>query len=123
MDRVESAVSDLLDGSDLILVDVGAAFGLPVHLAALTRLATVCYFEPDEKAARELERDLQRHGLTKSRVFSVALAGSDGPRTLHVTNAPTGSSLLIPGSEAGLDFTPHDYFFPLRETAVQTRAL
>ena len=123
MNRIESAISNLLGGSDLILIDVGAAFGLPLNLSPLSRLATVCLFEPDQSAARLVEEDLRRRGLTRSRVFPIALSGSDGPRTLHVTNAPTGSSLLKPGSEAGLEFTPHDYFFPVREVTVHTRRL
>jgi FkbM family methyltransferase len=123
MDRIESAISILLAGNDLTLIDVGAAFGLPHNLSALSRLATVCFFEPDPAAARLVEEDLRHRGLTNSHVFAIALSGADGPRTLHVTNVPTGSSLLKPGSAAGLDFTTHDYLFPIREITVETRKL
>ena len=123
MDQIEAAISRLLNGNDLVVIDVGAAFGLPNNLSVLSRLATVCLFEPDQSAARLIEEDLQKRCLSRSRVFPIALAGNEGPRTLYATNVPTGSSLLRPGSEAGLDFTPHDYFFPAREVIVQTRRL
>jgi FkbM family methyltransferase len=123
MDRTEVSVARLLDGNDLMLIDVGAAFGLPHHLTPLARQASVCFFEPDEAAARLVEDDLRRRRLTSARVFPIALAGNDGARTLHVTNVPTGTSLLKPASEMALEFTPQDYFFPVKELTVQTRRL
>src|SRR5690348_11195107 len=96
MDRLEKAITTILDGAELIVADVGAAYGLPQHLRPLAREATVLFFDPDESAAEEVSRQLAASGHPKARVLPVALAGSDGPRTLYVTHSPTGSSLLKP---------------------------
>lgn len=124
MDRVQLAITDILAGQDLVLADVGAAYGLPAHLRVLAPSATIVMFEPDQDRARELENwyavpNRARHAV----VFQTALADSDGLCTLYVTNVPTGSSLLKPGSELALELGDPDYFYPLRETMVHTRTL
>jgi FkbM family methyltransferase len=124
LDRVEQAVSRLLGDAGLVIVDVGAAHGLPWHLSALRNVAsTICCFEPDPQAAAALSQAALERGQTNLKVFPVALAGIDAERTLYVTNSPTGSSLLKPGSEFGTDFSVSDYFYPVREVTVRTRPL
>jgi FkbM family methyltransferase len=124
LDRVEQAVSRLLGDAGLVIVDVGAAHGLPWHLSALRNVAsTICCFEPDPEAAEALRRAAQERGQNNLKVFPAALASSDAERTLYVTNSPTGSSLLKPGSEFGTDFSVSDYFYPVREVTVRTRPL
>ncbi len=124
LDRVEQAASRILGGAGLVVIDVGAAHGLPWHLNVLRNVAsTVCCFEPDPQAAEQLNRMAQERGQTNLKVFPVALASSDAERTLYVTNAPTGSSLLKPGSDFANDFHPSDYFYPMREATVRTRPL
>lgn len=123
MDRLEKAVSAILGGDDLIVADVGAANGLPANLQPLAKIAKLLFFEPDTEAAENLQRELTGSGYLKARVLPVALAGSDESRTLYVTNVPTGSSLLKPGSEFFNIFGNPDYFYPVREITVQTRRL
>jgi len=124
LDRVEQAASRILGDAGLVIVDIGAAHGLPWHLNPLRNIAsTICYFEPDPEAAEALRRGDQERGETNLKIFPVALAGSDAERTLYVTNVPTGSSLLKPGSEFGNDFVAPDYFYPMREVTVRTRPL
>ena len=124
LDRVEQAASRLLGDAGLVIVDIGAAHGLPWHLNALRNVAsTICCFEPDPEAAQALTRAAQERGQTNLKVFPVALAGSDAERTLYVTNIPTGSSLLKPGSDFASSFGAPDYFYPMRETTVRTRPL
>ena len=124
LDRVEQAASALLGDAGLVIVDVGAAYGLPWHLSALRNVAsTICCFEPDPEAAEALRRASQERGQTNLKVFPVALAGSEAERTLYITNVPTGSSLLKPGNDFANDFGSHDYFYPLREATVKTRPM
>jgi FkbM family methyltransferase len=123
MDRIENAIAALLDGNGLIVSDIGAANGLPLNLIPLGRTATVLFFEPNRDSAKALSEHLKGSGYADPRVLPVALAGSDGPRTLYITNAPTGSSLLKPGSDFFNTFGNRDYFYPVRETTVETRRL
>ena len=113
----------ILGELDLIIVDVGAADGLPPHLRPLEPVATVCFFEPREPAAEELRKRFAQEGNGRKLVFPFALAGSDGERTLYTTNTPTGSSFLKPGSRFCNDFCDPDYFYPMREVNVRTRRL
>jgi FkbM family methyltransferase len=123
MDRIEKAIKALLGSNGLIVSDIGAANGLPLNLSPLGYTATVLFFEPNAESAKALNEHLRSFGYADPRVLPVALAGSDGPRTLHITNVPTGSSLLKPGSEYFNVFGNPGYFYPVREVTVQTRRL
>lgn len=124
MSRLEEYAHDVLAGLDMVIVDVGAAYGLPRHLAVLENVARVCLFEPHEARAQELQRYyIEDRGLANVTVFTDALAGSEGQRTLYVTNVPTGSSLLKPGGAFMSDFGDPAYFYPLTEVEVHTRRL
>jgi len=123
MDRIEEAISKILDNTELVVADIGAANGLPSNLVPLGRTATVLFFEPNANSAKALTEQLRGGGYKDPRVLPVALAGSDGPRTLYITNVPTGSSLLKPGSEYFNTFGNPDYFHPVREVTVETRRL
>jgi FkbM family methyltransferase len=120
---IASFAAPILGESGLIIVDVGAAHGLPLHLHPLEPLSTVCLFEPHKPAAQELRERFAKEGRGTMRVFEDALASSEGDRTLFVTNAPTGSSLLKPGNRFALDFGDPNYFYPIREISVHTRRL
>jgi FkbM family methyltransferase len=123
MDHIEKAITALLDGNGLIVSDIGAANGLPLNLIPVGRTATALFFESNAESAKALGEHLRGSGYADPRVLPVALAGSDGPRTLYVTNVPTGSSLLKPGSDYFKAFGSPDYFYPVREVTVQTRRL
>lgn len=123
MDRVEHSITKILDGHGLIAADIGAANGLPANLTPLGRTATVLFFEPNADSARALGEHLQGRGYTDPRVLPVALSDGDGPRTLYITNVPTGTSLLKPGSDYFNRFGDPDYFHPVREVTIETRRL
>jgi FkbM family methyltransferase len=115
-------IRDILAGYDFHLVDVGAAYGLLPHLGILESAAKVVLFEPNPRTSRMLEEQYSAsiaQGMT--RVVQCALSGSGGKRTLHVTNASTGSSLLKPGSEAAQAYVDRAYLYPLSEVQVDTR--
>jgi FkbM family methyltransferase len=119
----EKAISAILDGDDVIIADIGAANGLPENLRPLAGIARILFFEPDREAAKVLQRELVESGHAGAQVLAVALAGTDGPRSFYITNVPTGSSLLKPGSEFFHTFGNPDYFYPVREVTVETRRL
>jgi FkbM family methyltransferase len=123
LNKPEQAVKAILNGADLIVVDVGAAFGLPWHLRVLERVATVLYFEPDHDAAEDIRRNAAQRGIPNVHIFQAALASTEGERILYVTNSPTGSSLLKPGSAFATEFGNPDYFHPLREVPIRTRRM
>jgi len=123
MDRIENAITQILDGNGLIVADVGAANGLPSNLIPLGGTATILLFEPNADSAKALADHLRGCGYRDPRVLPVALASSDGPRTLYVTNQPTGTSLLRPGSDYFNKFGNPAYFYPVREVTVETRRL
>lgn len=109
----------LLGDQRLIIADAGAAYGLPAHLQLLAPVSLLCLFEPHPTRAEELRQLLG----VDARVFQTALSRQGGARTLYVTNVPTGSSLLRPGSDAALRLTEQAYFFPVEEQRVHTRRL
>jgi len=124
MTSLDQSIETLLGAEDLVIADVGAAYGLPSYLKRLEKWATLCLFEPDAEQAAELR---MTHSAIDRRknvcVFEMALSASGGEHVLYQTNVPTGSSLLKPGSDAFRDFGDPAYFFPVVERRVLTRRL
>ncbi|MCS6289236.1 MAG: FkbM family methyltransferase [Nitrospira sp.] len=116
---LQPVLEKLLGGQRLIIADAGAAYGLPAHLQMLTPVSLLCLFEPHAQRAEELRQLLG----AEARVFQTALSCQGGERTLYVTNVPTGTSLLRPGSDAALGLTEQAYFFPVQEQRIHTRRL
>jgi FkbM family methyltransferase len=121
MNGPEKFVADILAGTDLVAIDVGASHFLPTNFHALERVVTLCLFEPYEPAAEELRRKYVRLGLANVKIFGDALADANGIRILHVTKAPSSSSLLKPKPREY--FENPDYIYPIREVPVRTRRL
>jgi FkbM family methyltransferase len=96
--------STLLDrlGDRLVAVaDVGARDGVHDRWRAFAPGLRILAFEPDVDEATRLEQSAPA-GLE---VVPIALAGSSGTRTLHLTRSPGASSLLRP-NRAFLDRFP-----------------
>lgn len=124
MASLDQALKLLLGTEDLVIADVGAAYGLPWYLQVLEDWATLCLFEPNAARAEELRRAYNKFDRRKKAyVFETALSALGGERVLYETNVPTGSSLLKPGSDAFRDFGDLAYFFPVVEHRVLTRRL
>ena len=121
MDGPEEFIVQILAGTDLIAIDVGASHFLPTNFYPLERVVTLCLFEPYEPAAEELRSKYARLGLANVRIFGDALADSNATRVLHVTNAPSSSSLLKPKPREY--FANPDYVYPVKEVPVRTRRL
>ncbi|NOS81159.1 MAG: FkbM family methyltransferase [Nitrospira sp.] len=119
-----SHIRALLGNQPLLIVDVGAAFGLPAHIKVLEEVADALLFEPDPEEACRLQDWYRSRNLGGNiRVFPVALSGTGGTRTLFVTNAPTGSSLLHPKPDMVARGGDPVYFYPMREVTVETSTL
>lgn len=124
MVSLDQALTLLLGTEDLVIADVGAAYGLPWYLQVLEEWATLCLFEPNAARAEELRKAYKKFDRKKkAHVFETALSALGGERVLYETNVPTGSSLLKPGSDALHEFGDPSYFFPIHEHSVQTRRL
>ena len=119
-----SHVRALLGTQPLFVVDVGAAYGLPAHFKVLEQVADALLFEPNPEEARRLQDWYQSRNLAGNiRVLPVALSGTGGTRTLFVTNAPTGSSLLRPNPDMAARTGDSGYFYPMREVTMETSTL
>jgi FkbM family methyltransferase len=122
-----SYARELIGSQRLVAVDVGAANGLLPHWHSLDGVAQIYQIDPRVEACRELEainRKCSRPDLYK--VLCAAVAGTEGPRTLYVSNAPTGTSLFAPDFSAAADagaYLSDEYFFPITEQTIETRTL
>ena len=119
--------SSILAGQRLVTVDVGAALGLLPHWHLLDSVACVYQIEPRSEACDELRRVNDLEGMSDTRrVLCAAVAGTEGPRTLYVSNAPTGTSLLRmdPAAERDCgDYVDSQYLLPITERQITTRRL
>jgi FkbM family methyltransferase len=118
---------ELIGSQRLVAVDVGAANGLLPHWYSLDGIAQVYQIDPRVEACQELEA-INRGGGHPDlyKVVCAAVAGTEGPRTLYVSNAPTGSSLFPPDFSSAADagaYLSEDYFFPMVERVIETRTL
>lgn len=124
---LQAALGRMLDGTRLDAVDVGAALGAPTHWGWLQGQAHLHLVEPRADAAAQLRRMYEGTPWAgRCHVHQVALSGRAGPTTLHVSNAPTGSSLYeldldLPVDAAG--YLDRDYLYPLRQVAIDTTTL
>ena len=118
-------VGAVLSGTPFWVADVGAANGLPSHWMPLKNNASCLLFEPHPQSAmalREYFGDWENG--KKPRVLEVALSEKGGPRTLHLTHVPTGSSLLpIDLNAPGNAYVPADYFHPISEITIETQKI
>jgi FkbM family methyltransferase len=124
---VRSVGLAILGDERLVAVDVGAAMGLLPHWHLLDGIAQIYQIEPRADACEDLKRENAAAGLTSTRrVLCAAVAGSEGPRTLYVSNVPTGTSILQYNVEAARDcgdYADMNYLFPLAEQQITTQRL
>jgi len=114
----------LLGPNRMIGVDVGSAEGMQPHWRAYQGLIDFYCFEPHQASFDKLTAAHAGHPERgKFHVLPVGLSGAGGERTLHMLNAPTGSSLYP--IDVGSEFVSErdSYIYPLRETRIQTRRL
>ena len=124
---VSELLRQILRGARFVAVDVGAANGLLPHWELLNGAAHVYQVEPRTDACVALADQNRLVGLAGTRhVICAGVAGTDGPRTLYVSNAPTGTSLLPHDPNAAVDcadYVDPSYLFPITEQLIETRRL
>ncbi|MDF2529243.1 MAG: methyltransferase, FkbM family [Gammaproteobacteria bacterium] len=112
----------ILANNKLVGVDVGAANGLQPHWNInLPEIAELYLFEPGETEFNKVSEIYSQYPNIK--VFPYALSGTNGPRTLYLTNQPTGSSLLPINKPYVIEQGLEHYFYPCREIAIETKTL
>lgn len=113
-------------GDDLRLsvVDVGGAVNLQPHWHRFHQVADFTVYEPHPKSYQDLiERQQSGNYYKAFRYINAALSGAVGPRTLYISNAPTGTSLLPPKKGGMGDFPENTYLYPMREELIETTTL
>lgn len=125
--ELQAALGGLLGATRLDAVDVGAALGAPTHWEWLQGQAHLHLVEPRGDAAEHL-RDMYASTPWAERfhLHQAAVSGKVGTTTLHVSNAPTGSSLFELDLDLPLDaalYLDRDYLYPLRKMDIETATL
>ena len=111
-------------GGPVVAVDVGGANDLQPHWGKLKGVAKFIVYEPHEDSFKELvDRQGEYAGYDQFTYINAALAGSEGPRTLYMTNVPTGSSIVPPKKGGFADHPRNTYHFPVHEVTIETTTL
>jgi FkbM family methyltransferase len=117
-------VNNILNGSQLVAVDVGAANGLPETWQMLRSSSAFFYLiEPNPDSCANLPRYFKPEEAGTYKIIPVAVSGTGGTRKLYVSNASTGSSLLSPNTRLAKEYVSPEYLFPLKILQVETRTL
>jgi FkbM family methyltransferase len=106
-------------------IDVGGARGLLPHWRTLDGIASFYLFEPHPESFKRLQDFVMKFESGHLyKILPTALSGTGGTRTLHLTNTPSGSTLLpLLKGGAGREYIEEDYFFPMRELKLETHTL
>ena len=116
-----AALREMLAGTELVAVDIGARGDIPAHWMALDGVARIIAFDADEEACRRLRAtfDARGHG-DMYHIEALALAGAAGPRTLHMPRARSGSSLFPVDQPIIQAYVDADYLLPIETAVIST---
>lgn len=109
-----------LAGNPLVAVDIGARGGFEPDLLPLAFAVDGIGFEPEQDAFASLHEAGPWRSL---RYLPLAVSGSGGPRTLHVTRDRQSTSLLEPDPEAIAAFDKPQFVTVDRQTTIDTVTL
>lgn len=114
----------VLNGQKISMVDVGGAVNLQPHHHKLIGNTNFFIFEPDERSYRDLVKSVNRYSHPNDfHYINKALSGKDGKRTLYLSNAPTGTSILKLKADQKFFSKDSTYFYPMREVEIETYSL
>lgn len=124
MDRLnllrQSDFAAALADHPLVAVDIGARGGFEPDLLPLAFAVDCIGFEPEPAAFAAL----QNKGPWRSlRYLPVAISGTDGPRTLHITRDNQSTTLLEPDPAAIAEFDKPQFVTVDRRITVETQTL
>lgn len=94
-----------------VLVDLGAAGGLPRVWRSIARHCIVVAFEPDARESAEIEHDRQKfRRWILCPALAVPYKTTDGKAVLHLTGSPQCSSMLRPRADQLAEWAFADFF-------------
>lgn len=115
--------ASVLDGRDLVALDVGAARGLLPHWEPLASFASLVLVEPDVTAVPLIRERLEALGSKHFHILPYGLSDTGGTKTLHQIAFRTSSSLLPLNLPQALDYSHREWIFPQSEIQIETRVL
>lgn len=110
----------VLADNPVTAVDIGARGGFEQDLLPLAFAVDAVGFEPEPAAFAALRPEAQWRSL---RHLPVAVSGSNGPRTLHVTRDTASSTLLEPDPGSIAEFDKPQFVSVTHTVTVETRIL
>jgi FkbM family methyltransferase len=123
--NISKEANSILQGEPFVCCDLGGAAGLPSHWVKLENLAHFIVYEPHEQSRNELIQYF--NGKARPQLFKVLPEGiseKGGAKTLHCTNAPTGSTILKLDLVENLNrYVAQDYLFPITDVIIPTKSL
>ncbi|MCG5644673.1 FkbM family methyltransferase [Flavobacteriaceae bacterium LSUCC0859] len=119
--RARKCIDSLLEGQ--VIIDVGASYYPHLKWDIFINNLKTNWIAIDPNSHNLLYCD---NWLYKSKITKLPLAvsGEGGTKTLYMTNVDTGSSLLKPVMNSNWEHrVSYSYFFPLKESLIETVSL
>jgi FkbM family methyltransferase len=121
---VYNELQQILMGQKIRTIDVGGAVNLQPHFNKLIGNAEFYIFEPDQRSYDDLVSTVNRYSHPSDfHYINKALSGKGGIRTLHLTNVPTGTSILDVKEDAPFHSKDSNYFYPMKKIDIETFTL
>lgn len=121
---VYDELNAILMDQKICAIDVGGAVNLQPHFNKLIGNAEFYIFEPDKRSYDDLISTVNRYSHPSDfHYINKALSGNDGIRTLHLTNVPTGSSILEIKEDAPFHSKDSNYLYPMKKVEIETFTL
>jgi FkbM family methyltransferase len=117
---VHDMMKAILGNARIGLVDIGASGGLEARWRPVARFITPFFFEPDDRALKNLARD---SGCENPKIFPFALTETDGVVKLHLCAKQTVSSVFKPNIPFLKHFPDVERFEITGEVEVPARTL
>ena len=119
--KVRKCINSILE--EQVIIDVGASYYPHLKWDIFVNNLKTNWIAIDPNSHNLLYCD---NWLYKSKITKLPLAvsGEGGTKTLYITNVDSGSSLLMPRVNSNLEHrTLQSYFFPLKESLIDTVSL
>lgn len=114
--------AEILRGSPMTLLDIGAAEGLQPQWHPLIGENDFYLFEPDPRSRQGIEAWVSSTGSAERfHVVDKAFSDGQGKEKIALTNVRTGSTLMaIDEKSEGFKHLNKSYFFPMEQVEIET---